>query len=117
MEKGEDCDDGNLIEGDGCDANCTVEQHYVCNNGTPFTPSICSYVGPVDFFLDTAFKYPTSNSMNLTYNISPTGPLLVITNGSTDFTSLVSFPDFDLNVTNAILDEDLGKLVIYLDYN
>lgn len=96
--------------------NCTVEQHYTCINGTPFTPSICSYNGPIELSLVTAYKYPTNNSLNLTYWIGPVDPLLLITNGSTDFTSLVSYPNFDLNVTSATLDPDTSLLVIYLDY-
>ena len=28
----EGCDDGNLAAGDGCDANCTLEQGWVCSN-------------------------------------------------------------------------------------
>jgi uncharacterized delta-60 repeat protein len=30
VERGEECDDGNLVSGDGCDANCTVTR---CGNG------------------------------------------------------------------------------------
>lgn len=30
IERGEECDDGNLVSGDGCDANCTVTR---CGNG------------------------------------------------------------------------------------
>jgi cysteine-rich repeat protein len=32
---GEGCDDGNLINGDGCAANCTVEPGYTCGAGNP----------------------------------------------------------------------------------
>ena len=104
------------MDGDGCDMNCTVEQHYVCINGTPFTPSICSYTGPIGITIDTAYKYPTSNSLNLTYFISPVDPLLVITNGSTDFTSLVSYPGFDVNITEVRFKDSTGELTIFVDY-
>ena len=41
----EGCDDGNLIDGDGCDRFCQVEDYYECsyslfNAAGPFT-SIC----------------------------------------------------------------------------
>jgi cysteine-rich repeat protein len=36
----ETCDDGNLVEGDGCDLNCQVEDYYGCN--TYYEPSSCS---------------------------------------------------------------------------
>jgi cysteine-rich repeat protein len=87
------CDDGNLVSGDGCSANCTVEKDYVCMNGTTTTPSVCSYNGTFDVALDTGDKAPGSNSLVLTYDVYPAAPLIVINKGSTDFTSLVSFPD------------------------
>ena len=98
------CDDGDVSDGDGCDMNCTIEDHYVCINGTPKTPSICSYTGPIEFTVQTAYKDPLSNSMNLTYKVSPIAPLLILTNDSTDFTSLVSYPGFEINVTSATLN-------------
>jgi cysteine-rich repeat protein len=29
----EECDDGNTIDGDGCDSNCFVEINYICQTG------------------------------------------------------------------------------------
>ena len=86
------CDDGNVINGDGCTANCTIEDSYVCMNASTTTPSICSYNGTIALGLDYAEKDPNSNSLTLTYKLEPTAPLHVLNNGSTDFTSLVSFP-------------------------
>jgi cysteine-rich repeat protein len=39
------CDDGNTLKGDGCSSSCTIENKYDCVNGTPTTPSICTYTG------------------------------------------------------------------------
>jgi len=33
----EDCDDGNVVLGDGCDPNCEIEVGYECSG----YPSIC----------------------------------------------------------------------------
>ena len=33
----EDCDDGNLEAGDGCDSECKIEANYICSG----TPSVC----------------------------------------------------------------------------
>lgn len=44
------CDDGNLVDGDGCSATCQVETGYACTN-TP-APSVCVYVLPVDVTLE-----------------------------------------------------------------
>src|SRR3989344_4868139 len=35
---GENCDDANTINGDGCSSACTIEQTYLCSG----TPSVCS---------------------------------------------------------------------------
>lgn len=34
-EAGEACDDDNDVSGDGCSATCTVESHWVCDDGMP----------------------------------------------------------------------------------
>ncbi len=39
------CDDGNLIDGDGCSSSCEIELHYKCNTISALTPSICQYAG------------------------------------------------------------------------
>ncbi len=33
VDPGEECDDGNTINGDGCSSTCTIEQNPVCGNG------------------------------------------------------------------------------------
>ena len=42
VEAGEACDDGNLTNGDGCTAACTVQTGYSCTG----TPSVCTENGP-----------------------------------------------------------------------
>jgi hypothetical protein len=84
--------------------------------GTPFKPSICSYTGTFNVTLDTAFKIPTSNSMSLTYSIDPVDPLLVLNNGSTDFTALVSYPGYDIVVRQATLNPETRELEVQMDY-
>lgn len=42
------CDDGNVVDGDGCSAVCQVEMGYVCTGA----PSVCLYVSPVDVTLE-----------------------------------------------------------------
>ena len=32
------CDDGNLVNGDGCDEWCVEEEHVACTGGTATTP-------------------------------------------------------------------------------
>ena len=40
LDEGEACDDGNTINGDGCNKNCMIEEGYVCSNSAEET-SIC----------------------------------------------------------------------------
>ncbi|CDW72739.1 UNKNOWN [Stylonychia lemnae] len=35
------CDDGNLLNGDGCSSACTIEKGFKCTSGSKYTPSIC----------------------------------------------------------------------------
>ena len=56
--------------------------------------------------------------MTLNYDFGPIEPLLVLNNGSKDFTSLVSFPDMPgVTVVSATVDPATGKLVVVLDYS
>lgn len=36
-----ECDDGNLIDGDGCSATCTIETGYTCMGGGFYTADFC----------------------------------------------------------------------------
>ena len=36
-----ECDDGNIISGDGCSSDCLVEHHHKCEGGTYTTPDSC----------------------------------------------------------------------------
>ncbi len=41
LEAGEDCDDGNTADGDGCSAVCTIEQGYACTGDPSACTPIC----------------------------------------------------------------------------
>lgn len=42
VEAPEECDDGNIIPGDGCDENCRVELHFECTLPNPHSRSVCN---------------------------------------------------------------------------
>ena len=45
VDEGEDCDDGNSVEKDGCSNRCRIEVGYKCTlSGTPCTLSNCPNV-------------------------------------------------------------------------
>ena len=36
-----ECDDGNLVSGDGCNSECQVEHGFSCEGGSDKTPDVC----------------------------------------------------------------------------
>jgi cysteine-rich repeat protein len=40
----EGCDDGNVINGDGCNSDCTIQTGYDCIGGTPVAPDTWAVV-------------------------------------------------------------------------
>ncbi len=39
--RGYECDDGNLVSGDGCDGECMVEPGWACSGGTDINSDLC----------------------------------------------------------------------------
>ena len=39
-----ECDDGNTFNGDGCSAECSVEEGYNCEGGSPGNPDTCTKI-------------------------------------------------------------------------
>jgi cysteine-rich repeat protein len=69
---GEQCDDGNTLDGDGCSANCTVENYYECVNGTMTTPSFCIYSPTnIELTLRSINKIALENVGVFQFDISP----------------------------------------------
>jgi cysteine-rich repeat protein len=70
LAPGEDCDDGNTINADGCDAKCQVEPCFVCS-GQPSvcTPVICPACEACDPLTDECVGAPRNDCRN------PTEPL------------------------------------------
>lgn len=52
------CDDGNLIDGDGCSSLCQLETDFTCVGGSPTNASICSFSGTVEFNILSTIKDP-----------------------------------------------------------
>ena len=66
-----ECDDNNVIDGDGCSSSCKVEQDYTCVGGTNTNASACSYSGPIYIVTKTYKKHPTANTVYLIATFSP----------------------------------------------
>jgi cysteine-rich repeat protein len=63
------CDDGNILDGDGCSKTCQVEQDFDCKkvDGT----DTCFYVGVVNIVKAKAYKYPFSNNLLIQCKLDP----------------------------------------------
>ena len=110
------CDDGNTANGDGCSATCQIEPSYVCVNGSANTSSVCYYNGSVVVAVASAIKDPTSNSLALSYTISPIQPVLSVING-TDLQPFITVSNPAATVTSAIYDPATGTVNVQVSYN
>lgn len=61
---GEECDDHNSTE-NGCSSTCTVEQYYMCVNGSKIQVSFCFYATPIGLTITKVLKDPLSNSFTI----------------------------------------------------
>ncbi len=71
-----ECDDENLVNGDGCSSTCAVEKFYRCYNGSYFSRSECQYVGPINVNLIKTEKVDNSYQGVFTFSFTPAMPLL-----------------------------------------
>lgn len=53
----EQCDDGNLVDGDGCNSTCNVESDYTCV--VNMEVSVCSYAKPLSISMESIIKDPS----------------------------------------------------------
>lgn len=52
-----ECDDGNLVDGDGCDSTCHVEPGYVCEGGNITIPDYCRNTLNFSYSIDHLDSY------------------------------------------------------------
>ena len=60
-----ECDDGNLLDGDGCDIYCRVETGFACSKGNQIQPDIC-----VDIVQPTAYIFNIDLNYTMTISFS-----------------------------------------------
>lgn len=46
--QGEECDDGNVIDGDGCSRLCKIEQSWDCSFDTSLGENVCKFAYAID---------------------------------------------------------------------
>lgn len=59
------CDDGNVLAGDGCSPTCKLERNFKCD--TSVEPTSCQSASPLIYEIDSIIKTENENSamMNL----------------------------------------------------
>jgi cysteine-rich repeat protein len=81
------CDDGNLLDGDGCSSTCQVEANYVCRPRLQLPMSQCVFKGRVTLELSRISRLPNSNSATIAFDIIPFESVITKMN----FKSLTNF--------------------------
>lgn len=77
----EGCDDGNVINGDGCSSSCLTETNWICLGGTPTTPSTCYVYDPsLQLVVKYVRRVTTMNRMQVGVRILPTYNQLTLAN-------------------------------------
>ena len=71
-----ECDDGNLIGGDGCSTLCEVEEGFHCHEGTSTSPDLCKDI----LWPQLAFNLHKSNILNHIFVFEPNKELQITTN-------------------------------------
>ena len=73
LEQGEECDDGNNANGDGCNSLCQVESGWEC---IEVSPSVCSRIELCVFVIDNdSCSSSATWSMSLTAGVDCVGPI------------------------------------------
>lgn len=81
------CDDGNLINGDGCSSSCKIESGFHCTAGLNNTASVCKYEGKINADLVCTYKLDNPNTAKILISFSPFISNLLRIN----FTNYISF--------------------------
>jgi hypothetical protein len=105
------CDDGNLIDGDGCSSNCTIEPFYTCNGGSSTSASVCFYIGNIDITTISYIKNPSKNQIQLKFLISP------CSNISNSLINQMFVPDFPYQSMQLNYDSTTCQLSCDINYN
>ena len=66
VETGEDCDDGNQVDGDGCSHDCKTEAGFTCNNVPIADTSDCMQMGNSGKCLELPVKYRDFKNESIT---------------------------------------------------
>lgn len=109
---GEACDDGNKVNGDGCSNTCQLESNFQCVSVS--MKSVCSILS-MDIAFASLIKVPTTNSITVTYDVTPASfPAL----STVDWSTVIQ-QNSNLSITFSSFnyDSSTGQLAINADYS
>ena len=64
------CDDGNLVDGDGCSSTCQIEEGFQCSGGSPSSPDQCMDESPLEFEILYVYDQPYDFKVVFTKQLS-----------------------------------------------
>lgn len=107
------CDDGNIVNGDGCSDQCKIEPDFVCDTLGYNTPSVCRLDTVVELGNTVINKVAGKNELVFAIEISPRS------NVYNDFnlSEILHFRGGLLDISQAYYDEETGQLMITAGYS
>lgn len=69
IDSGEECDDGNTVDGDGCSSTCTIETSWECSG----EPSVCTSIASCPEYCVLSLGYSTGFCTNSPGNCQSSG--------------------------------------------
>ncbi|CAD8079131.1 unnamed protein product [Paramecium sonneborni] len=109
LVESEQCDDGNNLDGDGCDSQCQIEKYYSCKE------TICTKI-PQPQVDATYTNSTTSESIALNFPIDQGDPCTKINITidsflSNDFLSFIKYEQIDDNISKCNIDFQFNKTI------
>lgn len=106
------CDDGNLIDGDGCSSTCEIEAFHTCENDNSRYPSSkCQFRAKISVTLNSIYKTIQPNSAKAIFDISPFSKKM-------NEMQLASLVTLNASWCNVAKIEIVGhQLMVYFFYN
>jgi cysteine-rich repeat protein len=65
----EACDDGNVLNGDGCSSICALEADFSCTGGSLYSRSLCTYTSPISVSLLSVKRAINANTAIVTLKV------------------------------------------------
>jgi cysteine-rich repeat protein len=109
----EACDDGNVLNGDGCSSVCTLETDFTCLAGSIYKRSLCTYTSPISVSLLSVKRAIDANTATVTLKLQPNVRPLA----SMDFSQYVSLTVGNHSLSYSVSYTDDGTLTFTVAFS